>query len=209
MNMSENLKSQYDEVIHFIEEYNKWMLQLINRAMFSWRRGYLKWALYSLKSLKKGFLSDSDKQSPEFIELLKSVASDEERKKKFFVICTSEYAIDSLSKEIEKNFPKVNFVKIKRLHDLRLKEVVKLNLKSTIGVIFGFGTLLLRTVPSVVVNKFWNYETFQIWTFWLMVIFIAYLILILMPFWINYIKAKNRHEWIGNVLSYTEIRIKN
>jgi hypothetical protein len=206
--MGENLKSQYDEVIHFIEEYNKWMLQLINRAMFSWRRGYLKWLLYSFKLLKKGFVSDSDKQSPEFIELLKSAASDEERKKRFFVICTSEYAIDSLSKEIEKNFPKINFVKIKRLHDLKLKEVVKFNLKSTIGVVFGFGTLLLRTVPSVVVNKFWNYETFQMWTFWLMVIFIAYLILILMPFWINYIKAKKRHEWIGNILSYTEIRIK-
>lgn len=207
--MNENIIAQYEALINYLSQYRKWDSSIRSRAFFpylrvSWKK-VLIWNFFKL--LKKiDFLCE--KQDSEFIEIIKSVASEKEKKSEFFKIRTSDYIIDAFSRNIEINFPQVNFAQLRKLHEQQSKKLIRWNFTSVFGIVFGLGTLFMRTVPKPFINQFnWNYEVFQIYTFWVMIAFIVYLGLALSPMIIKYHNAKRINNWIGEILNYTEIRI--
>lgn len=210
--MSENIIAQYEAIIDYLRQYEKY-----SSSIGGWKGSFVgaakltkggKFKISNLFLLRKIDLL-SDKQDLEVIKAIKEVASEEEKKSKFFKIRTSEYIIDALSRELENNFPQVNFAQIRKLYEQQHKKLMRRwNIKHVLGLVFGFGTLVMRTVPKAVITQFgWNYEAFQIYTFWIMIAFIAYVCLAMLPVIIKYYNAKSLHDWLGEILNYTEIRI--
>lgn len=198
------LIAQYDEVVSYLISYLRWRAKLQRRLLFRpFSRGFFIFASGALREHRQSNLLTS--RRPEYLkQALRSAASSEDRNHVFFQIATSDYMLDSISSVLSTQFPSTDFGRLKELHDLTRTHLKTMDfVKPTIGFVLAAATLLLKTVPQVVVERFGiDYGLYQVWTFYATLILLFYLIGGFYPAWLKISEAKSQYRLISDILSY-------
>lgn len=206
--MSENLERQYDEVVSYIDGYRLFESRIINRL------NPIRSPMRSIKLMVQfpkllmeinplsGKNSDFNKTT------IADYATDEEKRTDYFNIAVSDYWTDTLSTSLQKTFSGVDFSKLRKIHDTRKTGLERYNLRQLTGIVLAAGTLVLRSVPKRVAEDTLGipYDRFEANVFWVTMFLTAYALLILLPAWMKFYKAKTTHRYVGHVLEYTAIK---
>lgn len=143
-------------------------------------------------------------------EIMRHLATPTELDDAKFRIIVSDYPIDLLSRELEKAFTDCDFGKLAKLHKARSDKRAKvaLSIRNILGVVFGAGSLVLQFTPQPVVESLnVDYNTFQVWVFWITLGAVAYIGTILGFSWGSENRSRQRIEFISDVLDYTALRL--
>ncbi|HKQ06911.1 MAG TPA: hypothetical protein VJ464_17410 [Blastocatellia bacterium] len=206
--MNQNLESQYDEVISYLDRYREFAQRISNRLFIFNPNSPLRF--FGLLKEFSTILKQTNPLSgrtPEFYKRwVSDIATDEEKQGEFFSILVSDYSIDSLCERLEAQFPHVDFGKIKKLHEVKKSQLTRFNATQVIGAILAVATALLKSVPADVVKQYIPYERFESFVFWVTVVALTYLVLVMLPIWIKYSKAKRVHQSAGDVMAYMVIK---
>jgi hypothetical protein len=215
-----SLEAQYDAVIKEITEYSEFRNRIISRqkithyvSIFFFRK---KRQMY-VRQLALA-ASTSEKQDPEFREEMHKISNVDEQQSPYFNILISEYPLDTLAERIEQKFPTTDFQIIYKLYKARAPHAPQIkNIlgqwahPGIVGVIYGLGTLILRTVPDALLVRFGiDVDIFKIWVFIATLGLVVYigLFMWMMSRMINkFVKIeKRRHNLFDKLLYYLTIR---
>ncbi len=202
---------QYDQVVSYLADYGKFVRRINRRVapmMFTSPREYSRLNTETWKTLWR--LDPLSERTLNAARLAVSAcANDEERKHLFFSIATSDYPTDALSDGLKKQFDSFNFEKLKKIHDSKQNQLARFSAKQILGVIFAASALILKSVPKIVVESLWgigSYDDFEKNVFYVTVGLAAYILLVLLPSWIKYGRAKRTNQRVGDILEYTVIK---
>lgn len=207
--MSENLEHQYDQVLSYIDGYRDF-IQAVGLGLNSFPFRLLQLIAKSPKIFSQSRLL-SGKNSDIIRTTVAKYATDDQKTSDYFSIAVSDYPIDTLSINLKMKFSEVNFSKLKMIHDLRKANLSRFNARQIMGFVLAAATILLKSVPKRVVEDTLGitYEDFEVVVFWVTVALLGYLLLILLPTWFMYSKAKTTHAYVGGILEYTAIKHAN
>lgn len=209
--MSGNLERQYDEVVSHIDGYRAFEHRIINRL------NPIRSPLRSLKFMVQfprlwmqvnplsGKSSDFSKTT------LTDYATPEEKTTDYFRIAVSDYPIDTFSASLQKTFVGVDFAKLKKIHDTRKNNLQRFSVRQVTGFILAASTLLLRSVPKHVAEETFGipYAEFETRVFWLTLFLTGYFLLIMLPAWLKFNRARTTHDYVGYIIEYTAIKNAN
>ena len=203
--MTQSLLSQYDEIVAFVVRYEEWARRERNRLARPFSSTYWK----TMRQIPRIFRETDPlrvRRPPFWIELGTAVPMpDDGDERLFHRILFGEYPQEELGSALRTRFPDVDFAVVAKFHKARSTQLFRLNPKAIIGVVVGLGTLVLKNVPKVVVEPVFNYDKFQVVTFWATVILVGYLTFIFMPMWIKDSNAKFRYERVSDILEYVAL----
>jgi hypothetical protein len=142
-------------------------------------------------------------------ELRTVLATDAEQASEAFAVTNSDFPMDYLARALTARFPDVDFEKMRSLFESS-RNSVKLELKQVLGLGLAAGSLLLKTVPKPVVERYLGtpYDDFQVIVFWITMAVTAYIGLVLAPIWFIRARYRARHRFIQEVLDYTATAVK-
>lgn len=207
---SVNLEAEYDEVVAFIKDYQRFV-QKVNARLFSYLVRDPK-RYFSLTRHFSSFFAQINPLSGKNPDLAKSLISDvanaEEKENEHYAILVSHYPTDALSDVLMRKYPGADFDALLKIHGLRRIALSRFNLAQIPGYILAAATLMLNSVPKTVAESVFNttYEQFEVTVFWVMMVLLGYALLIMLPAWLVYRKAKDTHQSVGDVLEYTAIK---
>jgi len=218
-----SLEALYDAIIDEITSYLMFHDRIIARRKIS--------PYFSIIFSRKKFqmyirqfalaVSTSEKQDPEFHEEMYKLSNEDEQQSPYFNILISEYPLEVLAEHIEQKFPTTDFQIIYKmyesraphaLHTLQFKNILgQLKAPGLVGVIYGLGTLILRTVPEALLVQIGiDADMFKIWVFIATVFLVVYigLFMLMMSKIINKsVKPMKRmHNLLHKLLYYLTIR---
>lgn len=205
----DNLQAQYDEVTAYLDGYRKFISGFDTRLARLIVTSFREYSQLNAKFWKTSFRFDplSEKTQDTLKNVLLVLATDEERRNRYFTVATSDYPTDALGDDLKKQFPGFSFEKIKKVHESKQTQLARFSLGQFLGVIMATSTLLLKSIPKAVVESWGvDYTRFEIVVFWLTVGFAAYLLLCLLPIWVKYHRARNRSRRVGEILEYVVIK---
>lgn len=215
-----SLEEQYDAIIDDIVSYYAFSDRIISR------RKLLHYVFLPVSKAKLQMVirqmalvaSTSVKHDFEYRKEIFRRSKMEERRSPYFRVLVSKYPLEALAERLEQLFPKADFNTICRLYEARaphapqLKDLLERWGRPGIAwVIYGVGTLILRTVPEAFLKRFGvEVDTFNI------VVFIATLVLVVsvggiaVVFSVQLDKYKKNigrvQDYIQRVLNYLAIR---
>src|ERR1700691_370808 len=172
--MSSNLSLQYDEVLSYLIEYDRFVGQLNSplRVILQPPRRSLALSFRALREWSKRPRFLTLRQTPSEIEFANMIATEEERKQVFFAIYNSEFLLDALSENLKLAFPDCDFAKIKELHTARTAKVesVSKDIYLLYGYVLTLALVFMNSVPRAVVKHFgFDFDSYQIKVFWITV----------------------------------------
>lgn len=163
-------------------------------------------------------VSTSVKTDSEYRKEIYKLSKMDERQSPYFRVLVSEYPLEALAERLQQRFPTADFNTICRLYEARaphvpqIKDLLgRLGRPGIAGVIYGIGTLILRTVPKALLTRFGIViDTFNIVVFVATLVLVIYIGGIALVFSIMLDKHTKRikrvHDYIQRVLSYLAIR---
>jgi len=203
--MEHNLLALYDLVSRHILEYGYFKPPIFSEEFMSAKMFFKHW---------KELLDDpfSERRPEIFRKHFNAMATKEQRDNKYFRVFQSEYPLDALCEQIEMDFPDVDFSRLAALNRLRKKDLSDrraFKFKEKFGIALGATTLILQNVPKVVVEKLFDYDSYQIGIFYIMIGVLVYLCLIFLL--LRPISGKlsgdlQRLNYIEKVLEYGSLR---
>jgi hypothetical protein len=216
--MSSNLSLQYDEVLSYLIEYDRFVGQL-NSPLRILSRSNPASAIHNLHAYdemtsRPNFLTL--RRTPYQIEFAETLASDEERKSPFFAIANAEFPLDALSNHLELKFPDYDFAKLKELHASRTgneQSVAKI-IYLLYAYVLTVALVFLNSIPRTVVSHFgFNFDAYQINVFrvtTVILIFVTAMTAFIGPMiWYTERSARRSNvRFVARVLDYTELRMR-
>jgi hypothetical protein len=208
--MTANLISQYDEIVVMLTEYHQFERRIRQRLLNPLKSSFIMSRIAPGINKFRQMDAVAAKHPALFVEILRFLATPAELDDPKFRIIESDYPIDLLSRKIEEAFTDFDFGKLAKFHKTRSDKRAKasLSIRNLIGVVFGAGSLVLQFTPQPVVESLnIDYNAFQIWVFWITLVSAAYIGTIVATSWISENRARQRIEFISDVLDYTALRL--
>lgn len=204
--MKRNLLELYDLVSDHILAYGYFKPQIFSKEFASPRLFFTR-----RKELLSGTFSE--RRPEEFREHFNYMATKKQRESKYFGVYQSEYPLDALCEQIEMHFPNIDFKALATLNKLKKKHLSDsrtFKFKEKFGIVLGAATIFLKEVPKSVVEKLFNYDSYQIWIFYIMIGVLAYLSIVFL-----FVRRMlgtplddlKRLNYIEHVLEYGSLRI--
>jgi hypothetical protein len=203
--MDDNLESQYEQVVTYLEQYQ----DFIQKLVFHVAKSNVPNPFAALKNswgLQRETKLLSSKTSETMKRLFLEAATEEQKRNEYFPIVVSDYSMDLLSTHVATRFAEFDFGKLKKLHEVKKNNIAFNPVRYMIGFYIAIGTVLLKSVPQSVVERFTPYRSFEEIVFWVLALVLALVLLYFMPSWRKYEFAKRDHEFIGDILAYITIK---
>lgn len=202
-----NLEQRYDEVVAYLLGYQRLMSDSAMRMQRESLKSPRVYARHTWRLLRDGWNANylSGKNQEWIKGTILECATEEERGGEYFRVAVSDYPTDTLSECLRKLFPDADFEKLKKVHDQRRVIMSRLNPLQVIGYVLTAATLVLKSVPKGVIGEE-SYPEFERWVFWVTVVVMGYLFVCLLLPWAKLLKAKMRHQYVGDILEYTAIK---
>lgn len=203
-----SIARDYDTIVEKVVEYGKLSQGIAGRV--GRRLALRPWLIMRNFGVARSSIASrallSSRQTPLNKQLMEEWASHEQRTHSLFQAVIAEYPIDALIAKLRLDYPDIDFARLAQLHKARMVRLRPFGPREIFGVLFGAGTLVLKTVPEPVVRRMgWGIDTFQEIVFWVMLGLIAYILIVVTPIWIVEVKAKSNRELVGRVLEYAAL----
>jgi hypothetical protein len=207
--MASSLLSDYQAVLSDIRSFRTFQRRVTLHVM-------IRYSLNPLTSLRvlRGYataLKEIDfltgATSATTIRLLTTFSTSAHRASRWWPILIAILSAEALAGHLRDQYPEVDFAPLNKLHQARGRVLSRINPKAPFAVVLGAAAVVVKSTPRSVVEGSWGltYTSFEEAVFWLMVFFLAYLLLILAPAWIKLAEARNVHDYTAYILEYLEL----
>ncbi len=202
---TENLEYQYDQAIKYFEGYRQFVGRIVS-GLYTRRHADPQqiMRLYPLAWRELNPLSGRNALLTS--KVADGITTEEERASEYYPILVSKYPLHELSVATESKFGDFDFEKLMQLHELKKHQISRFKLMEVSGIVLAGVTLLLNEIPESVVSRVMDFKKFELVVFGIaagaLLVF-----LILVPLWWKYNRARTIHEYAGDVIEYTAIRL--
>lgn len=119
----------------------------------------------------------------------------------------ADFSVHVIAEKMLLIFPDYDFAKVKKLHDARRTDRLKLSTTKIITGLLTVAAFLGKFVPKSVVegDLHWKYELFEKGLFYITSLLVLSFGIILVDEWLTIKRETEKHEYIGRILFYLDL----
>lgn len=192
-----------EEIKTIASEYRKYEARMSRR--FLWPPTYVRILIFLFRSgfHWKMWREDKGKERYEIgRQLIYSYTTASQRKSPYFDICAARFRFEALADHVRKRTQRFDAEALLSVHTLTGAKLGGLNIFKPLAVVLTAGTFLLHEVPDAILNlAHITKDAFDLVVFSMTCVTMAYLLLIIGPFYLMDRGRNKTCEIVGNLLA--------